>query len=282
MSRTKSYKEYHERRCRRRKRNLFIRRLIFVMVCLALLAAVIWLLIWIGKALASALTRDPKPTGTPVDPAVFDTPTPTPTLVPVEGLVQIGPKDNHSLKVTFRILYEKNIDVVNVRRQPDAGSTLLAKIPKDTSFQISCYYKDPTHTGFYGFNASEIGVAGGIVWVSGQYCHFDNIIDPWAVHTMEFKYSKKYGKSRVTLDASMDSSKGPNVRSEPWESDGSSYGRAANGTVITAELVYVSEDQQWWGFPAAAFAGTVLYDSIQRDPDGIVWVYQAYAKINPK
>jgi hypothetical protein len=106
------------------------------------------------------------------------------------------------------------------------------------------------------------------------------VIEPWAATLpYDYGYTKKYGKSKITI-RSKDGNSDANVRSIPWEDGDSSYGRISVNTTFTAGTVYVSGDQQWYGFPAASLGHEI--NTVLRDPDGIIWIYANYCVINPQ
>ena len=210
---------------------------------------------------------------------VMTTATPSPTPIQRENLTILTPGEGKYYVLTFSAPYEKDVKNINIRSNPSTESRLLATIPTGSEFHVSAVYKDPSNSGFTGVIASEIGVYApdGIAWVSSQYVDKVTHKYPWAVSTRDFSYTEKYGKSKVKVNTGIN--KDANLRSEPWESKDSSYGRVPNGTVVTASKVLVSSDQQWYGFPAEAFVS--YFGDVRNDPDGIVWIYQAYCTINP-
>lgn len=273
-----------------RKRKRFIRRLVrdvkFVSawaILIALSLAVIVAGCVAGKMLYKWLVGSGSASGgeeITVEP--IETPTPTPTQAPIEGLERRDPKEDHYLVLKIGSSYEADVKEVNVRTRPWKGSGLVTTIAVGETFEISCYYRDPDNSGFIGLNAGELGVPGSIVWVSKQYCKVSECLYPWAAHTYDYTYHKKYDQAKVTV-RNLDGDTDPNVRSEPWESENSAYGRVYSGTVIRVTEVYVSDDQQWYGFPAGAFKDAVsFFDSIRKDPDQIVWIYQKYCVIDPQ
>ena len=274
MSKRLSRKEYLRRKIRRR------RALAWTILIVALAISVLFSVIAIN-AIIKSFTRDRDENEPVITEAPIETPTPTPTSIPIDGLVRRDPKEDHYLVLKITASYEKSVTEVNVRRGPKKESGLVTTVNVGDTFNISCYYTDPDNSNFIGLNAGEIGVPGSVVWISKQYCKVSEIIQPWAVNSGDHPYHQKYGQAKVTI-RNLDGDTDPNLRSEPWESEGSAYGRIASGTVIKVSSVQVSDDQQWYGFPAGAFADEVsFYDAVRKDPDGLVWVYQAYCVINP-
>ena len=274
MSKRLSRKEYLRRKIRRR------RALAWTILIVALAISVLFSVIAIN-AIIKSFTRDRDENEPVITEAPIETPTPTPTSIPIDGLVRRDPKEDHYLVLKITASYEKSVTEVNVRRGPKKESGLVTTVNVGDTFNISCYYTDPDNSNFIGLNAGEIGVPGSVVWISKQYCKVSEIIQPWAVNSGDHPYHQKYGQAKVTI-RNLNGDTDPNLRSEPWESEGSAYGRVASGTVIKVSSVQVSDDQQWYGFPAGAFADEVsFYDAVRKDPDGLVWVYQAYCVINP-
>ena len=270
-----------KRRFRRRRR--LIRRLkrdAAVAFLVVLFVVSSFILIKMIGLIASLFKGKPKTAKTYVEEAiVMTTATPSPTPIQRENLTILTPGEGKYYVLTFSAPYEKDVEQINIRSNPSAESQLLATIPTGSEFNVSAVYKDPSNSGFTGVIASEIGVYApdGIAWVSSQYVDKVTHKYPWAVSTRDFSYTEKYGKSKVKVNTGI--SKDANLRSEPWESKDSSYGRVPNGTVVTASKVLVSSDQQWYGFPAEAFFS--YFGDVRNDPDGIVWIYQAYCTINP-
>ena len=274
MSTRLSREEYRRRKNRRR------RALAWTILIIALAISVLFSVIAIN-AIIKSFTRDRDENEPVITEAPIETPTPTPTSIPIDGLVRRDPKEDHYLVLKITASYEKSVTEVNVRRGPKKESGLVTTVNVGDTFNISCYYTDPDNSNFIGLNAGESGVPGQVVWISKQYCKVSEIIQPWAVNSGDHPYHQKYGQAKVTI-RNLDGDTDPNLRSEPWESEGSAYGRIASGTVIKVSSVQVSDDQQWYGFPAGAFADEVsFYDAVRKDPDGLVWVYQAYCVINP-
>ena len=271
-----TYEQFHAKKRRLKK----IKRLSLAAIVFALVVVVLWLTIGglIHLVKATFATKPEQPKGEPVTLEHLDTPTPTATPVPIEGLNRRDPKENHHLVLEIKSSYEK-IPEAYVRSNPWKKAAQIGAIALGSKFDISCYYTDPENRGYYGFYGAELGISGGIVWVYSSYCDVDDVIDPWAVHTIEAEYFKKYGRSRVTI-CSTDGNADANVRSEPRESENSSYGRIRVNATFVAGTVYVTNDKQWYGFPAAALDDYV--PNMNMDPDGIVWIYSPYCIIDPQ
>lgn len=271
-----TYEQFRTKKRRLKK----IKRLSVVVICLALFVAVLWLAIGglVHLVKAAFATKPEQPKGESVTLEQLDTPTPTATPVPIEGLNRRDPKPNHRLILVIESSYE-DIPEAYVRANPWKKAAKIGAISVGEKFEISCVYTDPDNRGYYGFYGSELGIGGGIVWIYTLYCDVDDVIEPWAVHTIEPEFSKKYDRSRVTIKSS-DGNADANVRSEPWESDYSSYGRIRVNATFTADVVYVTSDKQWYGFPSASLYKEI--DNVERDPDEIIWIYAAYCIIDPK
>ena len=269
-----TYEQFRTKKRRLKK----IKRLSVVVICLALVVAVLWLAIGglVHLVKAAFATKPEQPKGESVTLEQLDTPTPTATPVPIEGLNRRDPKEGHRLVLEVKASYESVTDV-NVRANPWKTAGLVDKINVGDKFDISCVYTDPDNRDFYGFYGAELNVGGKVVWIYKQYCDIHEETEPWAVHTIEAEYSKKYGRSKVTI-RSTDGNADANVRSEPRESENSSYGRIRVNATFVASTVYVTSDKQWYGFPAAALNDYVL--NVNMDPDGIVWIYSPYCIID--
>jgi hypothetical protein len=99
-----------------------IMRLSLVIVSLVLAVTLLWFAVrGIVKLVKSAFVSS-EAQGETITPDQFDTPTPTPTYVPVEGLVRRDPKDNHRLVLRIKSDYENN-ETVNVRSNPSQKSS---------------------------------------------------------------------------------------------------------------------------------------------------------------
>ncbi len=270
--------QFLKRKARRRRRKM-IMRLSLVVAGLVLAVALLWFAVrGIVKLVKSAFVSS-EAQGETMTPDQFDTPTPTPTYVPVQGLVRRDPKDNHRLVLRIKSDYEDN-ETVNVRSNPSQKSSKVDTLKVGDKFDISCSYEDPDHKGYLGFYGSELNVPGNIVWVYSLYCDVDDVMEPWAATLpYDYGYTKKYGKSKVTI-RSKDGNADANVRSIPWEDGDSSYGRISVNTTFTAGTVYVSGDQQWYGFPAVALGHEI--QTVLHDPDGIIWIYANYCIIDPQ
>ncbi len=267
-----TYEQFKARKRLKKK----IKRATLLAICLAFF--VIFIIKGAVKLVSAIAKRsDSAPTGIVMTPDEFDTPTPTPTLAPIEGLIRRDPKPDHKLVLRIKSDYEKN-ETVRVRSGPSTNSAELGKIAVGDEIVISCSYKDPENKGFTGFQGSDLGYGRQIVWISSQYLDLMDVAEPWAaVLPYDYGCSQKYGKSRVTI-RSRDGNADANVRSIPWEAENSSYGRVLVNTTFVADTVYVSGDQQWFGFPAASLNNEL--DNVLMDPDGIVWIYQGYCTID--
>lgn len=270
-----TYEQFKARKQLKRR----IKRAVVLALCLALFVVFIIFIIKGAAKLVSAIAKrsDSVPTGVVMTPDEFGTPTPTPTPVSIDGLVRRDPKDNHELVLRIKSDYENN-KTVNVRANPSQKSAQLGTLNVGDEIQISCSFSDPENKGYTGFLGAELGFGRQVVWVYNLYVDLSDIIEPWAVTLpYDYGYSQKYGKSRVTI-RSKDGNADANVRSIPWEAENSSYGRVLVNTTFVADKVYVSGDQQWFGFPAASLNNEL--DNVLMDPDGIVWIYQAYCTID--
>ena len=270
-------KQFNERKRRRKKLRKLIRITLRLTALVAVIAVVVTLAVLLVKTAVRAMTKSDGPKGKVVAEKDFATPTPTPTVVPVEGLIRRDPKNDHYLVLKIKSDYENNKEV-NVRSNPDQKSALLGKLKVGDEIHVSCSFSDPERKGYTGFLGSELGFGRHIVWVYNLYVDVNDVVEPWAVTLpYDYGYSQKYGKSRVTI-RSRDGNSDANVRSIPWEEENSSYGRILVNTTFVADKVYVSGDQQWFGFPAASL--TEELEKVLMDPDGIVWIYQAYCTID--
>ncbi len=180
---------------------------------------------------------------------------------------------------------EPGVKSVNVRHDPWIDQNIGTKVKVGTKFIVLATFTAEGYESYVGFLSSELASidadcsVGGYMWISKQYLSIRTRKYAWAVHTRDYGYKEKYGRSHVTV---RDAGEGnPNVRCEPsQESVDSSYGRILNNTTFDASKVYVSDDKQWFGFPSDSFSG-FLAEDISKDPDGVVWIYQRYVVIDP-
>lgn len=164
----------------------------------------------------------------------------------------------------------ENITKVNVRSQPwiDGDDNIVTQLVVGQTFKLKTTYVVEKYGKFVGFKGSDIGCDHlEYVWISRQYVDVDEHTEPWAVNSYDFKYHEKYA---VPMNLTVGRS---NVRSEPYTgNEDSVYGMFVQVTQRVSK-VFVSDDQQFFGFYADDFADRGIYKDCVKDPDGLVWIY---------
>lgn len=169
----------------------------------------------------------------------------------------------------------EGVSKVNLRGTPWKGDEgVIDTIQVGTTFVVEATYLYGDFDKYVGLKSADVSRAigrslpGEYVWIMWAYLKTDRLTYPWAVSSGDFGSTIYHqGPSTITVQHS-------NLRSEPFTGTDENIYCDLVQTVFNSEVVYVSYDQKFFGFPVESFYGRLCYVDVNQDSDGIVWIYE--------
>ena len=201
-----------------------------------------------------------------------------PTSGPAYDLSKVHPYKEAGKGQYVRISIKnggENIPAANLRGTPwktDEG--IVDSIPVGETFVVEAAYLYGDADRYVGLKSADVSRAigrplpGEYVWIYWAYIKSDILTYPWAVNSGNFGSSVYHkGPATITVQHS-------NLRSEPYTGTDQNVYTELVQVVFHSDVIYVSDNQQFFGFPAESFYGRLCYDDVMQDSDGIVWIYE--------